>query len=516
MKMRSFGRKTYLIVFLLFYLFKTEAVLSQGFNHTLLLGYDVGLFDTNVTATKAILEFNVNSINVTAANFKMPFSGAQANISDANGNLIISTNGCWIANATGDTMLNGAGLNPGSFTSAWCNTISGIPVPHGDVIVPYPGDSLKYVLFHQTVDYNNSSLSSAIFYTVIDMTLDSGLGGVISNKKNLIAVQDTFSFGIAACKHANGRDWWIVALKDSSDIIFKILLSPNGIASVMQQPLGVPFAYQGEGQPTFSPDGSKFAYTDHEGPFNNSVHDARLFDFDRCSGTFSNPKYINLFDKKAGLGLAFSSNSKYLYACSFKRIFQMNTDSTVIVVDTVAKNDGFYSPYPPLQTDFWTMYLAANGKIYISSGSSVIDVHYIDFPDSNGLACNVQQHALHLPCYSYRGDVNHPNYYLGRLIGSSCDTVWQSIQEQRHDFHFRIYPNPITSNSLHIGYQLPQNISGIFSIIDITGKVVFKYNLPQWSNEQSFNLPDLSNGVYSCVVTASGYRVSKKLVVIRE
>jgi hypothetical protein len=65
-----------------------------------------------------------------------------------------------------------------------------------------------------------------------------------------------------------------------------------------------------------------------------------------------------------------------------------------------------------------------------SSGNSVIDIHYIDNPDSGGMACNVMQHALHLPCYSARGNVNHPNYYLGRLQGSPCDTLqWTVIQK---------------------------------------------------------------------------------------
>jgi hypothetical protein len=100
-----------------------------------------------------------------------------------------------------------------------------------------------------------------------------------------------------------------------------------------------------------------------------------------------------------------------------------------------------------------------------------------------------------------RGNVNHPNYYLGRLQGSPCDTLqWTNIQEQEFDFRFRIYPNPVTSNSLHIGYLLPQNKQGVFLIYGVTGKVVFKYSLPQWSNEQQLTLPKLANGVYSAAI----------------
>jgi hypothetical protein len=40
------------------------------------------------------------------------------------------------------------------------------------------------------------------------------------------------------------------------------------------------------------------------------------------------------------------------------------------------------------------MYLAANGKLYITSGSSVQHLHEMNYPDSAGVACDVQQHAI--------------------------------------------------------------------------------------------------------------------------
>ncbi|MFN0189115.1 MAG: hypothetical protein ACKVQV_10480 [Bacteroidia bacterium] len=79
---------------------------SQGMSSHWLLGYDVGLFDTNVVSTKADLYFTQNNYTLTPANFKMPFRAAQGNLSDENGNLLMVSNGCWIADATGDTMQN--------------------------------------------------------------------------------------------------------------------------------------------------------------------------------------------------------------------------------------------------------------------------------------------------------------------------------------------------------------------------------------------------------------------------
>ncbi|MBK6641578.1 MAG: hypothetical protein IPG39_10210 [Bacteroidetes bacterium] len=109
---------------------------------------------------------------------KIPFSDTQGNISDENGDLLMSSNGYFIANATGDTMQNGAGINPGLFTDDYGST-NGMILPYGNIILPMPSDSTRYVLFHQTGNYNSSTLaSSEIFYSTIDMSLDGGLGAV--------------------------------------------------------------------------------------------------------------------------------------------------------------------------------------------------------------------------------------------------------------------------------------------------------------------------------------------------
>ena len=248
-----------IILLILPTLFSFEKSVGQGLNHTFLLGYDIALFDTNVTSTKARLNFDSVSVTAIPQTFKMPFRAAQANISDQNGNLLMYTNGCWIADATGDTMQNGGGLNPGPFTSSWCGASIGIPDIYSSIILPWPGDSTKYILFHQTGNFNiPNSNSSELYYSVIDITLNGGLGAV--TQKNQIAFQDSLSPGMTACKHANGRDWWIVILKDNSDILYKILLTPSGITNITNQHLGMPPHNNYNGQPQFSPDGTKIVF----------------------------------------------------------------------------------------------------------------------------------------------------------------------------------------------------------------------------------------------------------------
>jgi len=143
------------------------------------------------------------------------------------------------------------------------------------------------------------------------------------------------------------------------------------------------------------------------------------------------------------------------------------------------------------------MYLAANGKIYISSGNSVIDMHYINYPDSDGVACDVQQHALRLPCYSGRGHVYHPNYYLGcdTTLGCPCLLNTGLTENGGHDFKAKLAPNP-GSYGFEILYLLPQNKSGTLSVYDLQGRLMLQQILPPWSTMQSIQAAGWAPGIY--------------------
>jgi hypothetical protein len=495
-----------IIFFFIMTLIKFSPLLGQGYNHTWLLGH---------TANKMRMNFTDTSYSLIPEVRKMTFYSTQGNISDQSGNFLMSSNGLWIANSTGDTMLNGAGLNPGSFANSWP---VGLPIHNANVILPWPGDSTKYALFHHTATFDGISYPAyEVFLSIIDMNLDNGLGGVIS--KNDAVLQDTLGWGLTACKHANGRDWWVVALKNESDEIFKLLLTPDGIESVTSQPLNVPDVYYSNGQPVFSPDGTKFAYPNNNyNPLGYYDHDIRIFNFDRCSGLFSNEIIVDNSDSLVGAGLAFSSNSKYIFATSVLNVYQINTDTTDIQasLQVVAQNDTFYSPNPPFMTDFLYMYLAANGKIYITSGNAVVDLHYINYPDSEGMSCDVEQHAINLPGFNFRTVPNHPNYYLGRLIGSACDTLTSVNDLPEHNFRFRVFPNPVTDGNFKIIYLLPQNKSGRLEVYDMNGRRFYEINLPQWSTLQHISLPKgISGGVYNCMITSDNGRVSKKLIILK-
>jgi hypothetical protein len=89
----------------------------------------------------------------------------------------------------------------------------------------------------------------------------------------------------------------------------------------------------------------------------------------------------------------------------------------------IAHWDSTYSPFPPYATVFDIAQLAPNGKIYIGTGNTTLRMHVINNPDEPGLACNLVQHGITTPTYYWNSLPNHPNYFLGALAGSPCDTL---------------------------------------------------------------------------------------------
>lgn len=517
--------KKQIIGFLLM-LITSAGLFAQGYNHNYLIGDDVAPFFPWTNYSKGIIKIDSINFGIFGLSRKMRFFDTQANIANDTGAILFYSNGCWIANALDDTMQNGTGLNPDIYVTQTCSGYGGLLYPQANMILPFPGDSNKYILFHHGGSYADPNSQPLVcYYSVIDMTLDGGLGGVVSGQKNVTLITDQLNIGFTACRHANGRDWWVYILKGNSNLIYTILLNDQGVQMPYTQSLGVANVDRGTIQPVFSPNGLKFAYRYATyGTGNLILNQVRVFDFDRCNGTFVNPQIISWLSNYPSPGLSFSSNSKYLYTVSdFDTIYQINTDTSNMQASLtmVAVNDGYYSPVPPLQSGFWTTYLAANGKILISSGSTVVDLHYINYPDSAGLACDVHLHDLHMPCLTGGSNVNHPNYYLGcDTTQTSCPCLTDMNDLSPPDFKFRVYPNPVTKGILNIGYLLPQSASGgksgIFEIMDVTGKIVFRYTLPPWSNEQSFSLHSLANGVYNCSITSNNQRVNKKIVIIKE
>ena len=177
----------------------------------------------------------------------------------------------------------------------------------------------------------------------------------------------------------------------------------------------------GLGQATFTSNGSMYIRTNDVilgEPFRVDI-----FDFDRCTGQLSNRRTKFLNYPGFGVGVAVSPDSRYLYVMRTTKAFQYDlTANDIFATETlVAEWDGFISGIP-YGSYFRFSQLAPDGRIYAAS-SPTFHLHQINFPNRSGTNCDFKQHSINLTIYNRYTIPNFPNYRLGPVDGSSCDTL---------------------------------------------------------------------------------------------
>lgn len=170
---------------------------------------------------------------ISLVNRPMWMDCTNAVISAPDGSLLFYTNGDYIANRYDDTLLNGSGISPGPYAALYPN---GQPLQQLACILPFDyGHSQLYHLFHGAYDGTApSGQPKFLYHSVIDMSLDSGRGAVVIKSDSILA--DILTVGqLSACRHANGRDWWLVMPKYNSNWYHILLVTPYVVIDYPQQ-----------------------------------------------------------------------------------------------------------------------------------------------------------------------------------------------------------------------------------------------------------------------------------------
>jgi hypothetical protein len=134
-----------------------------------------------------------------------------------------------------------------------------------------------------------------------------------------------------------------------------------------------------------------------------------------------------------------------MYVSAQTKIYQFDLIASNVLSSkvTVAVYDGFIDPLFSLgSTYFFMAQLAPDGKIYICTQNGTQYLHVINQPDNPGFLCDVTQHSFHLNTFNGSSLPNFPNFRLGPLPCSVCDTLGlsgNSIQGQV------TYDNPVHS-----------------------------------------------------------------------
>lgn len=476
---------------------------GQGINSFWIMGHDAGAGPGFGTTN---IDFSQNPTSIYQFDRPMNFWRTNASISDTLGNLQFYSNGIYIANRFDDTLFNGTNFNTGSGTTVWVN--DGMPIPQGLLIIPSPSNNNQYYVFSQSVNvYSNHLLPTRLTCSLLDMTLDSGKGGLLW--KNVTKVNSPLGVGFqTACKHANGRDWWVTVHKYLTGGIYKLLITPQGISSPVLQNIAHTTDSIDGGQAVYSPNGTKYAIYD-------VINYLQIFDFDRCTGMFSNPLFLKIQDSASCGGVAFSPNSRYLYVSSTRYIYQFDMQASDILASktTVAVWDSSYIPSVPFATTFAHMQLAPDGKIYFNSCNGTNILHVINYPDSAGLNCDVCQHCVSLPTYISFTIPNFPNYFLGADSGSVCDTLQLGIPKaelKTQSESVSVFPNP-AQDYLQVNYT-PNNYVKTLQIIDVNGKVILDRKLAQYSQLASIDASKFLAGIYLCKTIYRDKSVTCKFV----
>ncbi len=495
-------------------LFFVHTLYAQKYDNSWMFGYD-GLGST-LTDSFALTKINFQTNPITLDSLERDYSLYFTNTSLSDpltGELQFYTNGISVRDKTHSIMQNGDSINYG--TNVWKNTrIGGYRCMWGALALPVIGQQNQYYLFHLRLQQGvpvYSHLPLDLLYTKIDMTLNNGKGRAIA--KNQSILHDSLANILTATKHANGRDWWVLQQSTHGHRFHLFLLDPTGIHAMPPQVIGNPIYSIGEGGGFFSPDGSKYVFFDADTGF-------YLFDFDRCTGRLSNRRLLpfnRLISAGAGFcDLKFSPNSQLLYLSNFQYITQYDLNAPDIAAsqDTVAVYDGFMQGNN--QVNFFLMQNAPNDKIYVAAISGGY-LSVIDEPNIRGIGCHVIQHGLKLRGYNSSSMPNFPNYRLGALAGSGCDSLTVATQgvDRAKEACFRVFPNP-ANNQCSITATIANEEDAEITFIDLLGRVSMTQRLPKQQSEYIVDISSLYSGVYVVKIAINNVNLSlTKLTIIK-
>jgi hypothetical protein len=490
---------------------------AQRTDYIWLSGYEsYGGYDSTFHYRFGISEFNFNnqSVTVTYDSLGIGFSGTDAEISDNTGSLLFSTNGVSIRNSLDQIIKNGDSLNNGYYlnhNNYWY--LEGNPLYMLLQALPNPRVSDTYDLFYVFIDtdFMFNPIGKQLQQTQVFINSDHNGDSV--NFKNKAIYDTTLNICLAAVKHGNGRDWWICTMDEGSNCYNLMLYDGSGtLKRHTQQCMGYTYYRPQTSFMRFSPNGQWMMSVDNE----QGLVD--FFVFDRCNGELSLKEQVYLPEVADSqqlyltTGGEYSPGSRYAYLCSNARLYQFDMEADSIGLSKTIV--GTYHPANgPAPLSYNYAQLAPDGKIYICSGNTTYYVAIVNNPDSAGIRCDFQDPGMQVP--SFISDLPYfPNYRLGSLYGSSCDTL-AGLQTVSTEQTLKVFPNPAIDYAIidygFIDWIMGANVS--MEVINAIGQEVYIQPLPMYSGFQKLDVSPFASGMYTVFIKQNnGVIASQKFV----
>jgi len=400
-------------------------------------GQNAGLrFNGDTGAVTAITDGQINTLEGCTT------------ISDADGNLVFYTDGRTVWNQNHQIMPNGDYFGGTGLLGDPSSTSSGLIVPkpedptqyyiftidepHHENAAVYPNQFLGPYNNGQTIPVDDDGFNNGFNYSLVDMTLNGGLGDVVTTEKNIelrtynatdeLEARYKCSEKISAVRAEDCSSFWVITHFGDSFYAFKVDVNgvdTNPVISTVGPNIPISgYRRNALGYLKASPDASKlmaanFGYATTAGATASGSID--LFDFDNATGMVSN--HLELYSRQNNsnpYGVEFSADNKKAYATVSgggpARVLQWDLESTdvpnsLVVIHT---SNEFSAGALQLGIDK-RIYRAQLDFSKINNGQPT--GHYlgvINNPEADGLASNYDEQGILL-------DINGTNQNLSRI-----------------------------------------------------------------------------------------------------
>lgn len=431
------------------------------------------------------------------------FEGATAVSDAATGDLLFYTTGHKSYNSLLVPMSNGdpVGLS---------NSLSQM------VIVPWPDSPEKYFLVIPEVQAGISYVplhpaAFSLYYAVIDMSLDGGLGDVAS-KFNVMMTTPHCEF-LTAVPHSNGSDYWLIGHLFNSNSFFTYAVTGSGIATVPTiQNVGPVVATPQPGSPNSSnmdavgsmrasPDGTRLAFT----TAHNGI--TCVLDLDPSTGIISAP--MDLTIPGGGYGVSFSPDGTKLFVSVRSPIMSGTYQEGSLVQFDLSSGDPntVQASRNTLHQitgngGFTTLKLGPDGRLYVcrvsSNGTSSGDpyVGVVNAPDLIGAAC----------------DYVHDGIWLNGAVGSwglnnSIEYGHQCREDLAvHDSGCNDVVISTQNGLLTASWTCPGAFTWM-SVKSMDGRSVLDEPVGKGKAEISWSMPSTASGLYIMTLWGAEHRV---------
>ncbi|MCB2407441.1 YncE family protein [Hymenobacter lucidus] len=332
---------------------------------------------------QAGLRFNGTAAPTPLLDGKMSTYEGSSVATNAQGQLLFYTDGETVYNRKHQPMLNGKGLM-GSKSSA-----------QSALIVADPGSANVFYIFTTAPQ----GTSNGMRYSVVDMTREGGFGDV--PRANMLLITPVAE-KLAAVKHKNGRDIWVVGHRWNSNAFVTYLVTPDGVET---KPIlsNVGSMNTGPGRNAigclkFSPDGTKIASA-----LWRESNKFEVFDFDNTTGKVSNPRQFGTYEE--AYGVEFSPDGSKLYGtCNGKGGGQ----AEVWQFDLKTKSkENAVKVGLSANRKIGALQLGPDGKIYVAREDNPF-LGVIKGPNAAGKACGYVDDGLKLG--GRRSKLGLPNF----------------------------------------------------------------------------------------------------------